>query len=683
VPLLTTFQKYPTCVDGLRVTATLEASALGLDRPSLRSVRRQWRSAMEHGAVLLGTACFLFVVTPASGGRERTDFAIGVVSLLPALAATAPWRRVGRLALAMPCVLALSGAVVMLTTPMGWSNCRYVGYALYGVLAFLVVAAYATTATRRMGVAITLCLAGLLQFEQAFTPWWGNNNPQQLMWGTFYWHNQFGAYMVGCGVLAMALAVYGTSLMRVVGLAGTAITGAGIVFSTSRTSLGLLIVAWLAVAPLAFRAGRRHAVIAWFALPVLVAAAVMALTSPLVFPDRSYHFFLLPHSGAAGRGLGTIDTNGGARLDFARAALALWKEHPLTGTGFGAFGTASVDHMPAGVGLSAFPHNGFLNALSSGGILYGAPVILGSLFMALVFLRNYRRSLKVTARERAVTMGTSVAGLALLSHVAVDFDWTYPSLCALLGAIFGLSYALRDRSPLAKTIQPARASAAVGIVALVLPLCFAAGTAMHDRWHHSFVAATRNPDLAVNRMLDAAGGPLSDPVLSASALVMTTRSDHQGVQRLVVRPSTARRALDATAELATLDPTVAMSRAITLVALGDDQQGLTLASDLVHTYASHRPYLIAKEAMALATADRHQDARHLLLTGIAGFLQKPANADAAWGTLSALQDLDGASPDPQTACAYSDAVRVLGSPPATVADMPNAESLCRQTPSTG
>lgn len=619
-------------------------------RPAaLPSDRLRWSAAAEHATVLAALAVWIFYVTPRSGGQDRPAEAIGLLALVPALIATRPWRRMTAVTLAVPAVVAVGAAVVLWTTPTGWSYARFAGYPLYGLLLFVLVAAYARTHRRRLLVAAAVAVAGIWQFDEGLVPWWGNGDPNKLMYGTFYWHNQFGIYLAGCALLAFAMAVAGRRLSRAVALAAAVLCTTGVVLSTSRATLALLCLGWLATLPLAVR--RPRGLTVWMSLPVATAALVVFLTSPLLFPGMHYRFFLLPGA-PGGRGMSTLGPNGGARVLFTKAALASWIHHPLLGTGFGSFLTTSVNRMPLGYTLSPFVHDGYADALTSGGLVYGLPVLATALSALGLFVRTVaptvgRGGTRVFPSDSGLRFGVGLAGAVLLAHSAVDFDWVYPSLCALLGVLAGLAFALQ---PSRGDAQPRRnrsgevVPAFAALLALALPLTLGVAGPLRDRWHYAFVPSATGAAGRVNQMLDAAAGPFPDPVLAARALSAVIAPGPYAAEHLAVPPATARRALTATASLASIDPKLAMRRAVTEVALGERGSGLSLARGLADRYGAHRPYLYGDEAIALATAGELPQARVLVRSALRRFARTPgATADLAYlqQTLTRLDEPNG------------------------------------------
>src|SRR5690606_24822973 len=77
----------------------------------------------------------------------------------------------------------------------------------YGALLALAVAGWATTVRRRLAVGVGVAALVADQYVTAWFPWWGGQDPTKLMWGSFYWHNQFAIYLVIGAAVAAVLAV--------------------------------------------------------------------------------------------------------------------------------------------------------------------------------------------------------------------------------------------------------------------------------------------------------------------------------------------------------------------------------------------------------------------------------------------------------------------------------------------
>lgn len=274
---------------------------------------------------------------------------------------------------------------------------------------------------RRTLLLVALVAAGGAQFAAGWLPWWGAQDPQKLFQGTFYWHNQVGVFLAATGLLALAAVAHG----RAVGLLGWAVAPlcvAGTVFSTSRGSqLGLgLGVVLLVVLVGGRRAGPRLAVLGATALG---GAASVVLTGPPFFPER-----VSPVAGTAARSESFVG-NGVTRLEDWAAAWDVFARWPVTGAGFDSF-RAATEAVGVGErsGMTAYVHNGFLQAFTDGGLLLGVPVLAVTVALAAAVLRRLPAAVR---GGDAVAVGAAVVLLVLALHSGMDFDWAYPSLLGL------------------------------------------------------------------------------------------------------------------------------------------------------------------------------------------------------------------------------------------------------------
>jgi O-antigen ligase len=151
---------------------------------------------------------------------------------------------------------------------------------------------------------------------------------------------------------------------------------------------------------------------------VLSLAVTYGVTSPLFF-----HVSASPFAGAQSRGGGggTVAANGAHRIDFWRDAVHGFLSNPFDGTGYGRLLTA----LPASgtTATSPLAHNGFLQALAEGGLLLAVPLAVALLGCAALLVLALRHP----TQWGAVPFAAAVAGLGLLVHGLVDFDWTFPA----------------------------------------------------------------------------------------------------------------------------------------------------------------------------------------------------------------------------------------------------------------
>ena len=553
---------------------------------------------LQHLAMAGLAVLWAFEVTPGAGGRDRGPLLAGIAGLAVALAVLRPWRVLTARLVILPALAAAAALLDLFVTPLAWSHAAEVAWVLVGPLALLVVVAYARTPARRVAVVLGIVAMGGIQFAQALVPWWGSRDPNHLMWGTFYWHNQFAAYMLGTAVLAMGGYLYGPRILRVPGALVGLLACAGIVFSTSRTVLLLLVAGWLALAPLTAR--RAVAWLRWTTVVPAAAVVVWFLSSPVLFPSHRFTLAIVHDQGS--RGLGTLQGNGDARWMFTRAALKSWWDSPLFGNGFGSFRYTVVDHVPVGSVLSPFVHDAPADWLTSGGLAFSLPLFLGLLAVAWCAGRYL---IGLTPSGGGVLGRPAAIGLlVLMAHSLLDFDWTYPSLSLLFGAVAGVLVSL---SP-ARELNPVRGSSgdrrfrlataslpipAVGMFALVGVTAIAAwGDGATRPW-----SAPSGSVISVDSVVSHSESWPPAPEQAAAIVGAAVAGVGDAGGGLRATPPQLRTVLAETAGMAQVDQRLAGQREVLRVILGEGPEPLGQLASLADRRGSHHPDLYADLAL--------------------------------------------------------------------------------------
>jgi hypothetical protein len=407
------------------------------------------------------------------------------------------------------------------------------------------------------------------------------------MVGTFYWHNQFAAFMIGTGLVAGVLAVRGTGLLRRVGWLTAPWCFASLAFAGSRAGLAIFVLLWLLVVVLSFvdRRGRAAAL----ALPVVALGLASVLASPLFMEDAGWFSSTVQAREAEQ----SAEGNGRARLEFWRAAVDLGLDRPVTGAGFDSFGTAGSARMPAGSGLSRYVHNGYLQAFSDGGAVLLVAVLAATgapLLASCRLLARRRRHDDVLA----LAVPLCLAGLVL--HSGVDFDWVYPSLSAL----FAINAAVLPVGGVRR--PPPWRSAALGagvVVLLVVAAVPASLRASGLRAHGAEPPIWASPLAAAIELR----GPV-DWLPAAS----TCRAELVASQ-----PSVRQHGITCAEQAARDDPGLQLLRAHAMVRNGDTGLGLELADQVVTEYGATRPMVRLTHAEVLRAAGRPAEATRELL----------------------------------------------------------------------
>jgi O-antigen ligase len=480
--------------DASKVTLVEPSPVAGPARTAVRGRARLARGELlEHGLVL---ALLLMVVAPltlAQGGRDAGAAAWAAMVAVPALLVTRPWSRLPVRALALVAAVAVAALLVLPLTGSGRAGA--VAALTYGVALAcgVTVAAYARTPARRAAVAGVLCAGGVAQFGWGLVPWWGGADPSRPMVGTFFWHNPFAASMVAPALLGLALAIAGRRPWRAAGWVAAPLGAAGVVLSTSRATLALFVIGWLAVVGLSCWIAapgreRSRVVASGLVATVLAVALTAVLPGPPLFETSTS-----PLAGASQRNASgeTFNVNLAYRTQFWREAVLVFRHHPLAGAGYGRIAADVRGQVPAGWAVSSLAHSGPLQALGDGGLLLAGPLLVLLVCVGMALLRRLRPrgdpglgaddpADRILVSAAVVTSG--VLGL----HTLVDFDWSYLTLAAQAAIVAGLALAVpvRRRDAAASPPRPDAPLAGLAAVAVLVAAVVAGSVAAWGQQFH-------------------------------------------------------------------------------------------------------------------------------------------------------------------------------------------------------
>lgn len=374
-----------------------------------------------------------------SGGREPMGLTRDAVPLLAALIAVRPWRTMRWWVLALAALVGTCALAVCEVTTPGWFGANRA--ASYGISAatFVVVAAYARRANRAYFIAAAVTIAGGIQFCRALVPWWGSRDPATEMIGTFYWHNQFGAFLLAPAILGLALILAGRAPFRFAGWIGAPLAVAGIVYSSSRGSALVLGFGWLVMGVLALRSRRRarRLVVRWLAASAIAVGVTFGFAGPPFFSTWHAPWAAAQARAATGQ---TLEQNGGVRLSLWHQALIVFEHDPVAGAGYGAMSDEAMKLTPANWPRSPLAHNDYLQAFAEGGVLLGVPFLAACGAIAIFVARRTWLLLRLGTTD-PLRAGVVVAATTVMAHAAIDFDWSYPALFATAAAVVGLACA--------------------------------------------------------------------------------------------------------------------------------------------------------------------------------------------------------------------------------------------------
>jgi hypothetical protein len=589
------------------------AARLDGERPELGTL-----PVLATATIGLALLAWAVPLTHGAGGRDPWVLALALLALAPALIVNRPWRVLPTWQIVLAVCPALAAIVVCLTAATGWDGLDEVATLAYAGLLCVAVRSWATSQTRRRALLVFLVLVGFEQFSQAYVPWWGSGTVHRLMVGTFYWHNQFSAFMVAAAVLAGVMAVRGTGMLRKAGWFTAPWCMTAVLLAGSRAALATLCVLWVVVIALALL-DRRGRMASLAIIAVSIGLATL-LTSPLLMEKSGS-----PFSGLQARAGESVEGNGRARLEFWKVAGELGADHPLTGAGFDSFLGASL-RLPAGAGTATQVHNGYLQAFSDG----GAPLLLAVALATGVPLLAGLRLIGSAARRReddVLNIGVPLALLGLILHSGVDFDWIYPSLLAFLAILAGL-VGPAERSARTTSRLRTRVAAAVAVALLVVSVP-AAIRASGLRFVEAEIPAWAAPAT----LLVPARGHVS--WLPASSVCHEMLAGHD--------PAELRTALSCTKRAAAEHPGLQMDRARAMVRVGQVHRGVALAGAVAAQHGVQRPALRFQQALVLLEAHRPAAARVILLR-LRTLLAKSGTDEARAAVEEALRVLDVTGP---------------------------------------
>ena len=632
----------------------------------------------EYASVALVVVVLAVWITPAQGGIDDRRLPLGLLSLLPALVLSQSWKRIPGTELALALAVALSAWVVPLVAPTGWAGAEQVGGWAYGAGMFVVARAFARDRSRKHGAAGIVCVLALDQFSRAWLPWWGGRDPSRAMIGTFYWHNQFAAYVLAGAVAGFAFAVLASGRLRLLGWVVAPFCAVGVVLSTSRATMLELVAAAAAVLIISVLLKDRAAVARCGVLAVVSVALLFLLTSGVVFRDGGAD----PFAGTTGRAQTgqAIGTNAAYRLDFWRAGYESWLDRPATGSGFASFAATSAAHLPGGAVRSPAVHNGVIQAFTDGGVAHGVPVVVALLGAAVAVLGVVRRAVASRGDSIGLAVGGGLAAGAVILHGVIDFDWFFPSLIAIAAwcLAVGLPVPRSGEARIDAVLEPAvpsaerrRGAALARLIAVAAIVTLVVASAGAVRAHESLSLALATTDVlaesdrpAAARSIATAPNPLNDPRQWVAVLdySVTIGAD---ARRLAVPRGLVAEAVAGTARLAAIDPRVAVQRHLARYQLGDTA-ALAAVHGVVREQARSRPFLATPLARLLTAEGRPASAADVLREVLAANLDdpQPGLAGQVWELTSEIDRLPSASA--LYGCAYAEVAVAFGPAPTGV-----------------
>ena len=423
-----------------------------------RDVATLARTYAGPAAVIVAAAWWLVEVTRSWAGRDAPSVAVGAILLAIAVILARPDRVLPRPIVILATALSVGAFVVPLASDTGWAGAP--DAAIYTCGAWLAVTVAAVVVTRpepRLWLLIVVASSAPIEFMSGWLGWWGGEDPARPMVGTFYWHNPYAAFLIPGGLVGLAFWIWRERLFALLGLLAFTFAAVGIVYSTSRAGLAIFVLGVVLVAALVAVRPERWRGLRQFVLAGIVAtAATFFVAGPPFFPHRASPL-AAEHARAATQSLSTNTTQ---RFDFWRQAWAVFVHHPIAGGGYKSLVAQSAGVVPGDMPISAYAHNGFLQALGEGGLVLAIPFLLAAVALAVIALRCLFRGLVRQDLPPEVAVIAVALGCVML-HAGDDFDWSYAADFAMASILAGLlvgAWVADQAAPVVRADKPSRNS---------------------------------------------------------------------------------------------------------------------------------------------------------------------------------------------------------------------------------
>jgi hypothetical protein len=418
--------------------------------------------------VVLACAWWLIAVPRMWGGRDTGAVSIGAFLTLLAIVAIRPQRYLPARFVMFALAISIGALGAAQLSPTGWAGAST--GASYVAVSWTAVAVASATVRDHHVVNVLLGLLAvgvLVEIAESWLAWWGGANASRPLIGTFYWHDPFAAFLLAGTMVGFVFWLRCGGAIAALGLATFTFGTIGIVYSTSRATGACFAAAFLLVLAAHLFHRRRHGIWRAGGGAVVTAFCTWAIAGPPFFPHRS-----LPFAATAARGAGqSLSQNGSYRLEFWHEAMSVFTHHPIVGGGYHSLAVESAGHVPAGWALSPLAHNGYLQALSDGGMLLGVPFLLAVAGVCWWVVA----SLSSAVRNHDFSLVRFVVPLclgALLVHSGVDFDWSYAAdfavVAILVGMLGGARAIERGREPSSGSSRVLAVGVALGLILLAV-----------------------------------------------------------------------------------------------------------------------------------------------------------------------------------------------------------------------
>lgn len=440
---------------------SLTASALRASRGGPLNTARGLDTAQVQALCAVLAFIGLGYALMRSGGRERGVTELAISLAIPSLLAGRVWRTVPLFELGLSACVALAVTILPLVTPLGVSHAADLDAYLYAVVLYLAVRGFARDVERRRIVALAVLSLGIIESLDVIHVWIGEHDPTFQVVGTFYWHNQFGAFAAAIALLSSAMVMRSRRAEDATAWLVAPLFLALTWLSHSRASALAFVLAAVFLPGLAIV--RKQ----WWPLARVVCALALAV---------AVHALLVAVVSSSGTGGGqgfspakdSLASTSAFRLTAGVEAMRVFGRDPLLSRGYGSLGVTGWQHAAPGTTTSPYAHSSEAQALSDGGLLLGIPVILAIALLAWLAIRYGLRSARRDVAPGWLGVGASLATLAMLLHGSIDFDTQYPVLAALPGVLIALTAPAYAKAVTSKRLRLQRLAFSATVAATVL-----------------------------------------------------------------------------------------------------------------------------------------------------------------------------------------------------------------------
>lgn len=372
---------------------------------------------------MLLAALWLAITPWFFGGRRPVALLVTAMAVLAAsflLWRSPEPRKLGRGLLPM----AYLGLLAWGTASLYWSINRFetavwlIYLALAGVV-FLLAYQLRYSEWKRRWMAGYVALAGAFSL---WGLWIFTTTSYERLTSSFYWANPWAIWVLPAMLLAFWLWAEDGNWRY---LPAAAASAAAFYLADSRSSFLILGIFLLAAI---FKLRRRWPF--WGRLLMAVGLSLMLAGVAQVVRERGGTVATAP-----GARLAELTGDSSSRTDriyYLRSTWAIWRDHPLGGTGAGTFATAHPRYQFRVISAASHAHNLYAQTLSELGVV-GLLLLLGVTAGLLL------GALRAVRNDQAAWL-LAVPLVLMVVHLGLDIDSAYPAIVLLLATVAGLVY---------------------------------------------------------------------------------------------------------------------------------------------------------------------------------------------------------------------------------------------------